>query len=65
MPIRMFICENCGHEYEQLIRHDDVPTCKKCGETKDQKNILTSASFAFREPKITDISQVPPYRGKR
>ena len=54
-----FKCGDCGEVYDQIIRGDDIPICKHCGSTDNQEKQLTSASFTFVEPKITDISQVP------
>ena len=34
MPIYEYRCEACGHEFEALVRKNDVPTCEKCKSEK-------------------------------
>jgi putative FmdB family regulatory protein len=31
MPIFDFKCRTCGHEFEELVRHDVSPACPSCG----------------------------------
>jgi len=31
MPLYDFQCAACGHRFEELIRHDEVPACPSCG----------------------------------
>jgi putative FmdB family regulatory protein len=30
MPIYDFKCRACGHEFEELVRHDATPVCPSC-----------------------------------
>jgi len=30
MPIYEYECKACGHEFEQLVRTGDVPSCPSC-----------------------------------
>ena len=32
MPIYEYACKNCGHEFEELVRGDEVPSCPSCGQ---------------------------------
>lgn len=31
MPIYEYVCKGCGHQFEALVRRDDVPPCSACG----------------------------------
>ncbi|MGI5848478.1 MAG: FmdB family zinc ribbon protein [Christensenellales bacterium] len=31
MPLLKYICESCGHVFEELIFGDKKPVCPKCG----------------------------------
>jgi putative FmdB family regulatory protein len=31
MPIYEYACQNCGQEFEHLIRGDEKPVCPSCG----------------------------------
>ena len=43
MPIYEFVCENCGHEFEELVMSSDNKKCKcpKCKKRKVKKLIST------------------------
>jgi putative FmdB family regulatory protein len=44
MPIYGFACKTCAHEFETLVRADDVPACPDCGSKKlDQKLSLIAS----------------------
>ena len=44
MPIREFICKNCGKKFDKLIERWDG-RCPYCGSKKIEKKIST---FSFR-----------------
>lgn len=31
MPIYEYTCKSCQHQFEALVRKDDVPKCASCG----------------------------------
>ena len=37
MPIFEYRCQSCKHEFEALVRSNDVPACEKCGALKLEK----------------------------
>lgn len=37
MPIFEYRCQSCKHEFEALVRSNDVPKCEKCGAEKLEK----------------------------
>jgi len=53
MPIYEFSCEDCGHQFEDLVRSDDpCPKCPKCKSQNVKKlvsatGIKTSGKNAF------------------
>jgi putative FmdB family regulatory protein len=30
MPIHEYVCDDCGLDFEQLVRHDQPPHCPRC-----------------------------------
>lgn len=45
MPIYGYKCEECGHTEDYLVKSSDseVPACKNCGSTKQEKEISSGA----------------------
>ena len=39
MPIFEYICDECGHDFELLIRGQDQPACTACGSAKVTKQL--------------------------
>ncbi len=39
MPMFDFICTDCQHQFETLVRGSAEPTCPACGSTKLEKQI--------------------------
>ena len=37
MPIYEYRCQSCQHEFEALVRSNDVPKCEKCGAARLEK----------------------------
>jgi putative FmdB family regulatory protein len=45
MPIYEYRCSGCGHEFEQLVRTGDVPSCPSCkGQTLERQLSHVSVS---------------------
>ncbi len=40
MPIYEYGCRKCGHEFEELVFSDDVPSCPECG-AKDVEKLMS------------------------
>jgi putative FmdB family regulatory protein len=34
MPIYEYTCKQCGHQFEELVRADEKPTCPACGDSR-------------------------------
>ena len=53
MPIYEYTCETCEHDFELLIRGDDVPGCPDCGSSQVARQLSVPAahtgSSSFRD----------------
>lgn len=43
MPIYEYACEDCGNEFEMLVRSDTVPACPICESTSLEKQLSVIA----------------------
>ena len=53
MPIYEYACEDCGNEFEMLVRSHTVPACPICESTSLEKQLSVIAKpegSAAREP---------------
>ena len=37
MPIYEYVCADCAHEFEKLVRRDTTPSCPSCGATRVER----------------------------
>lgn len=44
MPIYEYACQNCGREFEELIRGDEQPVCPGCGQSKVERQLSVPAA---------------------
>ena len=44
MPIYEYICDDCGHEFEVLIRGAEQPVCPSCGQSRLTKQLSVPAA---------------------
>lgn len=51
MPIYEFKCRVCGHEFEELVRHDVTPACPSCrsGELERLVSLPTVSTATTRQ----------------
>lgn len=46
MPIYEYACQQCGNEFEMLVRSDTVPGCPKCHSSNLEKSLSVFATVA-------------------
>ncbi|MBA4176571.1 MAG: zinc ribbon domain-containing protein [Leptothrix sp. (in: Bacteria)] len=44
MPIFEYACQDCGREFETLVRSHTVPTCPQCHSTQLSKRLSVFAT---------------------
>ena len=44
MPIYEYVCRDCGHPFEWLVRSGEKPTCPSCGRGKLAKQLSVPAA---------------------
>ena len=44
MPIYEYACKDCGHEFEELVRGLEQPTCPSCGTSRIERQMSVSAA---------------------
>ncbi|MCL4194702.1 MAG: zinc ribbon domain-containing protein [Thermoguttaceae bacterium] len=48
MPIYEYVCADCGHEFEYLLRGGESPACPSCGHSNLNKQLSVPAAPALR-----------------
>lgn len=46
MPIYEYACQECGNQFELLVRSDTVPACPQCQTTHLEKKLSVFATSA-------------------
>ncbi len=46
MPIYEYKCRKCSHEFERLIRKDEVPPCPECQAADVEKKLTLGAGVS-------------------
>jgi len=49
MPIYEYACQDCGREFEKLVRSDTVPECPQCHSTQLEKRLSVFATASSQE----------------
>lgn len=56
MPVFEYICRECGHRFEKLVRGSNAPDCPECHGRRLEKQLsvfaasVKSAGYAPRQP---------------
>jgi putative FmdB family regulatory protein len=53
MPIYEYQCDDCGHEFETLVRGDTVPQCPDCESTALHKHLSVTAPLAAQAAPVS------------
>jgi putative FmdB family regulatory protein len=59
MPLFEYRCEECGHQFEALVRDGGWPDCPQCGTKKPQK-LLSAVSARASGTRALPISSACP-----
>jgi putative FmdB family regulatory protein len=49
MPIYEYACQDCGREFEKLVRLDTVLECPQCHSTQLEKRLSVFATASARD----------------
>ncbi|MCX7428258.1 MAG: zinc ribbon domain-containing protein, partial [Planctomycetia bacterium] len=44
MPIYEYVCRDCGHQFEWLVRGEEKPSCPSCGRERLTKQLSVPAA---------------------
>jgi putative FmdB family regulatory protein len=65
MPVYEFACQDCGHEFEELLlRRDEVASCPKCGSDRVHKLLSCFAVTGSARLTGSACSSCSPSPGK-
>ena len=56
MPIYEYACQDCGREFETLVRSDTVPACPQCHSTQLDKRLSVFATVASAPDAVPAMS---------
>ena len=63
MPIYEYRCEQCGHDFEELVFGDAKPPCPACGSDRTSKLMSACRHTAGHNPGGYQGTTVPAPRG--
>ena len=46
MPLYAYSCADCAHEFETLVRADEIPNCPSCGSQRLERQLSLIAKPA-------------------
>ncbi len=64
MPIYDFSCEQCQHEFEDIVVKDVMPTCPRCASKKIIKKVsapspLKTGAFPYKVGPVHPVMNMP------
>jgi putative FmdB family regulatory protein len=68
MPIREFLCKDCGHVFEEIVRTYEEPNvmCTHCETYNCEKLVSTFGGYAMNSgPSSVRPKQAGAFRGKK
>lgn len=58
MPIYRYECQDCGADFETLVRASDTPSCPSCGSARLEQQLSLIAA-----PAKSGSADIPPCAG--
>jgi putative FmdB family regulatory protein len=49
MPIYEYKCRKCSHEFERLVRNNEVPACPECADADVEKKLSLGAGISTQK----------------
>ena len=59
MPIYEYVCDDCGHAFEVLIRSTEQPVCPSCGQSRLTKQLSVPAAHTTASGEPTCPRGIP------
>jgi putative FmdB family regulatory protein len=59
MPIYEYICQDCGHPFEVLVRGGQIPACEKCASTRLEKQWSVPAAHTAGRDSQLPVCDMP------
>lgn len=59
MPIYEYICQDCGHPFEALVRAGQEPECEECHSTRLDKQLSVPAAHTGGRGSQLPVSDLP------
>jgi len=60
MPIFEYVCEDCGHKFEKLMKRDQAPgACPSCGQSHLATALSTFAAHSNGGNKASEFPSCP------
>lgn len=59
MPLHDYVCQDCQHEFEQLVRHDQSPHCPRCGSVALTRQLSLFATAGSAAAAASEASAAP------
>ena len=56
MPIYEYICQDCGHEFEYLMRGSEKPSCPRCQKDRLTKKMSVPAAHTAGNDNLPQCS---------
>jgi putative FmdB family regulatory protein len=56
MPIYEYACRSCRHQFEQLVRTGDTPSCPRC-QSADLERLLSSVMMSSEQTRKASLDK--------
>ncbi|MBK9136897.1 MAG: zinc ribbon domain-containing protein [Betaproteobacteria bacterium] len=60
MPIHEYVCQDCGTQFEKLVRTGDTPECPRCRSVALEKKLSVFATGGGEGAKAAELAAMGP-----